>query len=527
MTENGEQTMLSPCDVETCKEKAGVVLIGERQSKTHPEHNEMCIVAPWLEGAFDDERTKAYLLPRGSVDDNEVDQASAEIGDEGGYLGRDGMNAILHAMQLEPQEIVEAFRKYRRDPEYRDKDLERVNRFFGAIRETYEETGINLTRVPGFPGAENHPLGAYEGGISLATKIDPTQPLDVQLQVSHEVVPSSRTNPHLQTLFMVKVDGIEQLMGHVKGTLQKYDAEQTALPDGSGARERASLNTKLPNFEQLMQILRSGMAPVDVRDLQKPQWLEDKTIRKKAIFAPSFDAVERDWVMREASKEVANTIVKFGAESAQAREATIRLGNLAQNTDYDISENEFDEYYAQELAEDKQGVSQGYANRLKEDVATIKSYLKAQEYLKDEMGDAVGLKLNTKNRPLRWTQEGADLITIDAYAQRVAEFAQKDVAYRDMMSEYVVNDRQNGYHNTHKSTLQIIGELCTTALQQSEYFQKEFTDEQGTPNPVIIAKGARALKNVQRQVGDPAAEQTFAAAMRRRDEGHGAGEINR
>lgn len=510
MSDSDELAVKMPVEAKICKEKAGMVMIGERASVSHEGAQEMCIVAPWLEGAFDDAGTKAYMLPRGSVDNDEIEQALAQAlpyphpVKDTGYLGAAGFAEIIKAMHLDVEEIKEAREaELHKKPHESMRDLMRVKRFLGALRETYEETGINITRIKGFPSANVHSQGYLRNGVEIASAITHDKPLDMQLMQSDEIVASSRTNPHRQTLYMVNIDGIERLMSNAKGSLRYYEPQEEALPDTFGARVSAKENAALPDFEQMMDVLRTGMVPFEIEDIHQADWLTNKEIKKKAIFAPSFVPVEREWIIRQASQSVSQTVVEKGVDSPEAQAALARLGEIAKAENLQMDETEFDAFYNEELALDKTGTSQGYANRLKEDTATIKCYLKNQASLAEEMGDATGLKLNVKNRPLRWTREGADLITIDEYAHRVSDFAQSNDSYRKMMGEFVINDRENGYEDKHKSTLQILKELCTSAFRQSEFCKEKCSDELGVPDRNIRPLGATALGRVQREIDDP------------------------
>lgn len=144
--------------------KAGFVIYGDAKP-VHKIHHRLqgkkepvtrYIVAPWSEGRFSNDNELAYQLPKGSVDEGEIEKFLKQIEEE--YAPLWLPEYMEHYKEVSPtsgQEIWELWNRNDRLREFTDAikestlDKEQIEIALAAIRESYEETGIDVVRLLG------------------------------------------------------------------------------------------------------------------------------------------------------------------------------------------------------------------------------------------------------------------------------------------------------------------------------------------------------------------------------------------
>lgn len=184
------------------KVKAGFVIVGDMMVDGKPE---LHVLAPWVEGAFSTDGSKAYTLAKGTVDPGE--------------------------------------------PEWT-----------GAKREVWEETGIDIDRI-------DNPLNPTRSHLTATEKNAKPLYEGVEIEsiirrpVFNGVIPSSRGVPVQHILYVVKVKGIENLAPYSK----HFEHNQHVSEDGQYAshfvsHRAADIATErhMPDFETLLACLKTG-----------------------------------------------------------------------------------------------------------------------------------------------------------------------------------------------------------------------------------------------------------------------------
>ncbi|MFN8971928.1 MAG: NUDIX hydrolase [Alphaproteobacteria bacterium] len=248
-----------------------------------------------------------------------------------------------------------------------------------AIRETEEETGISLEKLLGSDALEKLQTGktltlplespGYPGVRVVRLGLDPV----VQTYISRGHV--ART----VALYGIEVEGIENLAGHLK------NPDNAATPDfkvNQPIKPIVSDNNKYPQLSDFLSWMRSGQVP-------DADWSRGKEILEPITYGDmqKFQRIERDF-MRKKNKE--------------------KITNL------------------QEWKEFCEKMPKADFSVMRKIFAKIKNNISAMGITK---GDHEIIKLDDKDTPLQFFQEGADVITAEDYLNQCKKMMEKDTGY--------------------------------------------------------------------------------------------------
>lgn len=254
-----------------------------------------------------------------------------------------------------------------------------------AIRETEEETGILLEELLGADGVRALQTGktltlplespGYPGVRVVRLGLDPV----VQTYISRGHV--ART----VALYGIEVEGIENLAGHLK------NPENAATPDfkvKQPIKPIVSDNNKYPQLSDFLSWMRTGIVP-------NADWSRGKKIPESITYedmitygdVQKFQRIERDF-MRKKNKE--------------------KITNL------------------QEWKEFCEKMPKADFSVMRKIFAKIKNNISAMGITK---GDHEIIKLDDKDTPLQFFQEGADVITAEDYLNQCKKMMEKDTGY--------------------------------------------------------------------------------------------------
>ncbi len=232
----------------------------------------------------------------------------------------------------------------------------------GAKRETMEETGIDIDKL-----MRNGYSGVKVGAVGH-------EPVDFTY--------IARSGAKRRTaLFGIEVENIEKLAPYLKNA---ENANTNDFKVRDSIRDRIQDATKVPQFEDFVEWLRSGKMP-------KREW--NKTISSHVI--PAL------YPIREGKKTPFEKIedkMMYGG----------KIETLTQWKEFwrDLPKKDYDE--------------------LQDYLAEIKHAVKAIGIIK---GDADIFKLDDKDTPLQFFQEGADIITAEDYLRQCQEMRYKNPDY--------------------------------------------------------------------------------------------------
>lgn len=328
-------------------DKAGIVVHGmlnhdplTHQPLSKPTHY---VVAPWSQGRFSDDGTKLYFLAKGSVDAHE-------------------------------------------------------SSFAAAMRESYEETGINIAAIA-------------QGMISGASlHEDSVVPLE-------RMILGSSGNPWHTQIFSVQVDGLDHLVPHLKNPQAQIAGSfaETVTPESKPyAREQA-----LPVFEEMLHWLRSGIMP-------RGHWNAGKNVKGTTLATvDAFNELEQS-VMQELLAE---------RKKKGATGQPLLPGRAVGDDDAEIkSPTEFGIFRDRLNVKDCAWLDA----RLKQ----IKRVLAGYNIATD---DHAPVKLDMKERPLQFYQEGADLIPMSEYLTRIVNQSLVNGRYdRNMVGSRIMSGYKHG-----------------------------------------------------------------------------------
>lgn len=277
----------------------------------------------------------------------------------------------------------------------------------GAVRETVEETGFDLRKLMGEEAYTRFAAGEVikdlqsDGyrGVSVV-KADP-------VPILHRYT-SGHGTQHDAEYFAIEVDGIERLKPFLKRMGEK---ESDANPKVLKTAKTYVKEKHLPDFLQMLAILRSGQT---LKRSELPEgkrqvgWADN--IAYRLIFNPVLPALELQYNMVNINN--VRDWVKF---------CTIIDGK---------------EY-----------------KKLKEDIAEVKRYFE----LRDMVGDSgKKLKLDSKDRPLTFYQEGAEILPVEVMLARSVAVAAKNPLYaKAMWGDYKGKRRHDANERVRMASAQI------------------------------------------------------------------------
>lgn len=370
------------------KHKAGVFIFGEMDYEGTPQ---MCVLAPWSEGNFSDDGQKAYLLPKGTVDHGEES----------------------------PQ---------------------------AAIREVKEETGIDIERICDPTKLYDLPSGerirgsaltaAQREELELYPHIELVEWLEDGKPVFDGITPSNRGNPAHLTMYGVRVKGIEHLKEHIKF---KDNGMKGMLVSKPAIEVAADLirNKKLPDFETLLDTLRTGM------------WRFGSKKHHGRLFDPNFAETEKYYLFCKRLGEQQRAVDALMQQECYSCEEMLEIVRAAQK-DFEAIQNG-ERHITTPLELDELFRSTPINNTIKDDLRSIRKFMEGTDkyaIYKNAplLSDTTGLKMDTKQHPLRYYQESADIIPAKDYVQRMVDFAQAhpEGQYHRSQFRRAIDDRAPG-----------------------------------------------------------------------------------
>lgn len=270
--------------------------------------------------------------------------------------------------------------------------------FDAAMRESYEETGISIAAI-----AQGHIPGA-------SLHEDSVVPLE-------RMILGSSGNPWHTQMFSVAVDGLDQLVPHLKNATAQtsgHFAETVTAESKPYARA-----LPLPTFDEMLHWLRSGAMP-------RGHWNAGKSAKGTSIAtADAFGELEQ------------NTMQELIAERKKKGELDQPLlpGRAMGDDDAEIkSPTEF-------------GIFRDRLNA--KDCAWLDARLKQIKHVLAGYGiagdDHAPVKLDMKERPLQFYQEGADLIPMSEYLTRIVSQSLVNGRYdRNMVGSRIMPGYKHG-----------------------------------------------------------------------------------
>lgn len=193
------------------RQKGGIIIIGNAANNTGEPV--LHVVAPWVQGAFSDDSRKAYCLPKGSMDAEDVIKSS-------------------------PNEPRRTNATYWRT----------------AVREVMEETGIDIGRIYN-PANPEHQALTEQTREKLFNHYPEVQIERIlQTPIFDGDVPSNRGNPMHTRFYVVQVKGIEHLTDDLKHLKHNHTGDNKVRTTAHDlAREEG-----LPKFKELLRVMRTG-----------------------------------------------------------------------------------------------------------------------------------------------------------------------------------------------------------------------------------------------------------------------------
>lgn len=301
-------------------------------------------------------------------------------------------------------------------------------RMDAAIREMGEETGIYLDKIPSDgrevlqrlyifnPANKRHQKWKAQGRDCFYEGVEIEEIW--KKPVLDGMIPSNRGNPAHHTIYLVKVKGIERLAEHLKHRENNIEGDSVKHKAFDLAVQRISEH-KLPAFVHLLQTLRSG----------RWQWGDEAT--HGVLFDASIVAFEKDYLRKKHGRPVTDAQGWGYYEIDPRIAADIESGRLTISTP-----QEFDDFYQ------NYAVEHNVQDTIKDRVKKIRQYM-------EQIGlvnDCSSLKVDTKNTPLRYYQEGADIIPYEVWLDRAIEVAQQPESrvYREAQFNQLITDRKPG-----------------------------------------------------------------------------------
>lgn len=329
------------------KYKAGIFITGD--VKQPDGSTRLHVIAPWSEGNYSsNDGQKAYLLPKGTVDEGEGmwEAAVREAGEETGiYVTRvDGDKRPEDEQKLIYNPRNKRHRKWMKNGE--------EDRFY---------EGVELEYV--LSDDKGKPRPVFEG-----------------------FVPSGHGNPCKTQMYLVKVKGIENLARHIKQGAHNPESPLVPKTIADISAEKVAAG-ELPAFSNLMSALRTGY------------WMWGEEGRGK-IFDSSFRFVEKEYFrhkLRDANGEL------DAVTAARIDNGQIQITTPDELTDlYRVM--------SQDL---------GVVDSMKLNIKTIKKHMETLGLIHDHSG----VKMEVVNCPLHYYQEGADILPMETWLERMIDFA--------------------------------------------------------------------------------------------------------
>ncbi|MFZ4541803.1 MAG: NUDIX domain-containing protein [Rickettsiales bacterium] len=319
--------------------KAGVILHG--MANDRDGFSKLHVLSSYSEGRFS-ERDKCYCIPQGSIDAGETTLTA-------------------------------------------------------ALRETYEETGIDIRKMMG-----EKSLQQLERGETV-TNVESSEYPGVKIiratpPKEHHFL-SGKGTRQVGHFFNIEVEGIERL----KPSLKMLDHQECSI----GAQVRIPtqmhvIDQQLPSFDEILKILRTGIMPA---------WggRPEEVIIKNPVF-PTLEANYHP-----------SGLIKTKNELSHFCHPILPGG---------------DTYRA-----------------LLADLESIQKHFAARGFVGD---DGAKLKLDIRDRPLTFYQEGGEILPVGLMIERSAKVARKNPLYANMMwGDYIGARRPEADELTRLQTAQI------------------------------------------------------------------------
>jgi|GEM_PF-5854666 len=332
------------------QEKAGFVIYGRRKSD-----NKLCVLTSYSQGRFStdpDDRRKYYGLAKGAIDD--TDKSPMD----------------------------------------------------GAIRETAEETGINvrwllgaanLERLKCGERLENIPAVMYKGVEGHDVPPITVKSAHRDNLVDYDYISGAGVQRRLQ-LYYLEVDGIENLEHFLKKPVgNKHEPDK---PDVQIGVVDQLIREHYPRFEDMLQILRTGVIPMnDFWGIPKVGYQHDGAPLR--LFDPVLPEIE---------------------EHLHDKKLNIDPSDV--NTWIKACEKMDGEDF----------------KKLKPQFAIIKKYFEDHHLI----GDTMGIKLDDKDCPMCFYIEGGEVLPLEDMVMRSLDTAQDNKKYAKAMWGAYNGDRYEG-----------------------------------------------------------------------------------
>lgn len=273
-----------------------------------------------------------------------------------------------------------------------DEDGANASLWKTAVNEVYEETGIDLRRIDysdelkekGY--RKDEPSEGFYSDVAIESLL--------QTPVYAGALPSNRGYERGHVMYLVKVKGIGNLATHLKHRDHNDDMQSDSV---SKTAQQYAEEIEFYTFDQLLPVLRSGIWDLDREGLQMEEPVrifDDIEFKDGSGFYREdgktlFEAIEEDYAER--------TDVKVPIETP----------------------DQMDAMYQATKSSDKR--------KVKECLKALRDFMNEKRLV----NDAYGLKLGDKHMPLRYYQEGADIIPMQTYIDRMVGFAKDSELYRD------------------------------------------------------------------------------------------------
>ncbi len=301
-----------------------------------------------------------------------------------------------------------------------------------AVRETYEESNIDIKALLGSEAYERFKKGEIIKDLESpgypGVKIVKAEPLPV---VKHQYISGYGIFRPTQ-YFAIELEGIEKLRPYLKRMMQN-DSQESAYTQRNTAGLRA--NMKLPAFRELLNAMRTG-------EIDLPQTGTGQESRVKIIEHPALPAVEAQWC-QDNNMPLPQNIVEWKELCATVAGPDFK--------------------------------------KLMKDADAIADTLAARGLI-GHAGDQ--LKLDTKDTPLNYYQEGAEILPLSTMLRRSLEVAARNEEYgRAMWGQYAGRRRPNPDEATMLKTAQMAPvleyfakkvpmEIAATAIEEPNDVQK-------------------------------------------------------
>ena len=351
-------------------------------------------------------------------------------------------------------------------------------RWDAAIREMGEETGVYIDKIPrdARPRGERRYLFDPENKRHQRWKAEGRncfyEGVEIERIEKKPIVdcfiPSNRGNPTHHTIYMVKVKGIENLEPYLKHHENNIEGDSVKRKAFDISISRIS-QAKLPGFFDMLQTLRSG-------------WWSWGEKGHGKLFDSSVAVFEKDYLRRKHGKvemvDGQEHITIDPAVDAEIMSGKLKIGSV----------EEFDDFYQ------NYAITHDVQDTIKERVNKIRKYMEKLELT----NDASSLKVDTKNTPLRYYQEGGDIIPYDVWLDRAIAFAEKpeNRVYREAQFNTLINDRRPEQH--YEGTGQSIGGLMLVAGRKLDLAEASKTPNRpgtGEKGGSVVFNGAEPIFN--------------------------------